>query len=92
MAAIDYYCLKPDYFTGVSQGNGTFSSLVDDIWLNKNRATSVVQGTLTLFLSSLQVNRDSSHGSFMGYVCKGLPITVAHADYGNAVKFQCKEI
>lgn len=92
MAAIDYYCLKPDYFTGVSQGNGDTMSTVNDRWLNKNRASHVKYGDLYLYASSLQVNRDSSHGSFMGYQAKNITFNLAHADYGNAIVFQCKEI
>ena len=41
MPSIDNYCLKPDYFTGVSQGNGDTVDTANDRWLNKNRASHV---------------------------------------------------
>lgn len=78
MPSIDNYCLKPDYFTGVSQGNGDNVDTANDRWLNKNRAS--------------HVNRDSSHGSFMGYQAKNVTFNLAHADYGNAITFQCKGV
>ena len=34
MPSIDNYCLKPDYFTGVSQGNGDNVDTANDRWLN----------------------------------------------------------
>lgn len=92
MPSIDNYCLKPDYFTGVSQGNGNNVDTANDRWLNKNRASHVKYGDLYLYASSMQVNRDSSHGSFMGYQAKNVTFNLAHADYGNAIAFQCKGV
>lgn len=101
MASYQSYCLKPDYFTGVS---GWTNSSTNDQWLIKNRGTLVkykqitqtragdVSGvTVTLFSSSLQVNRDDPHGAFMGFIQKNINIAVTN-DRGYSTSFQCKGV
>ena len=101
MASYQSYCLKPDYFTGVS---GWANSSTNDQWLIKNRGTLVkykqitqtragdVSGvTVTLFSSSLQVNRDEPHGAFMGFIQKNINIAVTN-DRGYSTYFQCKGV
>lgn len=101
MASYQSYCLKPDYFTGVS---GWANSSTNDQWLIKNRGNSVkykqitqtragdVSGvTVTLFSSALQVNRDEPHGAFMGFIQKNINIAVTN-DRGYSTYFQCKGV
>lgn len=93
MASYQSYCLKPDYFTGVS---GWANSSTNDQWLIKNRGTLVKAGdvssvTVTLFLSSLHYNRDEPHGAFMGFIQKNINIAVTN-DRGYSTYFQCKGV
>lgn len=101
MASYQSYCLKPDYFTGVS---GWANSSTNDQWLIKNRGTLVTykQNTqtragdlsgirITLFSSTLQVNRDEPHGAFMGFIQKNINIAVTN-DRGYSTYFQCKGV
>lgn len=101
MASYQSYCLKPDYFTGVS---GWANSSTNDQWLIKNRGTLVeykqitqtragdVSGVMvTLFSSTLQVNRDEPHGAFMGFIQKNINIAVTN-DRGYSTYFQCKGV
>ena len=101
MASYQSYCLKPDYFTGVS---GWANSSTNDQWLIKNRGTLVkykqitqtragdVSGvTLLLFSSALHVNRDEPHGAFMGFIQKNINIAVTN-DRGYSTYFQCKGV
>lgn len=101
MASYQSYCLKPDYFTGVS---GWANSSTNDQWLIKNRGTLVkykqitqtragdVSGVIvTLFSSTLQVNRDEPHGAFMGFIQKNINIAVTN-DRGYSTYFQCKGV
>lgn len=101
MASYQSYCLKPDYFTGVS---GWANSSTNDQWLIKNRGTLVTykQNTqtragdligirITLFSSALQVNRDEPHGAFMGFIQKNINIAVTN-DRGYSTYFQCKGV
>lgn len=101
MASYQSYCLKPDYFTGVS---GWADSSTNDQWLIKNRGTLVrykqiiytragdVSGvTVTLFSSSLHYNRDGPHGAFMGFIQKNINIVVTN-DRGDSTYFQCKGV
>lgn len=103
MASYQSYCLKPDYFTGVS---GWANSSTNDQWLIKNRGTlvkvkykqitqtragDVSDVTLLLFSSSLQVNRDEPHGAFMGFIQKNINIAVTN-DRGYSTYFQCKGV
>lgn len=99
MSSYTNYCIKPNYFTGVS---GWASSGTDDQWLIKNRGNSVscVQvipvragdlDSVTLFSSTLHVNRDEPHGAFFAFVPKGKRLTVDNGR-GDSTYFQCKEI
>lgn len=99
MASYQSYCLKPDYFTGVS---GWANSSTNDQWLIKNRGTLVTYkqitqtrggdvSSVTLFLSTLQVNRDEPHGAFMGFIQKNINIAVTN-DRGYSTYFQCKGV
>lgn len=103
MASYQSYCLKPDYFTGVS---GWANSSTNDQWLIKNRGTLVTHTyiqitqtragdinsvTVTLFLSSLHHNRDEPHGAFMGFIQKNINIAVTN-DRGYSTYFQCKGV
>lgn len=93
MASYQSYCLKPDYFTGVS---GWANSSTNDQWLIKNRGTLVtykqISGiTITLFSSSLHHNRDEPHGAFMGFIQKNINIAVTN-DRGYSTYFQCKGV
>ena len=101
MASYQSYCLKPDYFTGVS---GWANSSTNDQWLIKNRGTLVkykqitktragdVSGvTVILFSSTLHVNRDEPHGAFMGFIQKNINIAVTN-DKGYSTYFQCKGV
>jgi hypothetical protein len=101
MASYQSYCLKPDYFTGVS---GWANSSTNDQWLIKNRGTLVtykqitqtragdVSGVIvTLFSSTLQYNRDEPHGAFMAFIQKNINIAVTN-DRGYSTYFQCKGV
>lgn len=99
MASYQSYCLKPDYFTGVS---GWASSSTNDQWLIKNRGISVTckqitqtragdVSSVTLFSSSLQYNRDEPHGAFMGFIQKNISIAVTN-NRGYSTYFQCKGV
>ena len=101
MASYQSYCLKPDYFTGVS---GWANSSTNDQWLIKNkgalvkynkitqtRAGDVSSVTVTLFSSSLHYNRDEPHGAFMGFIQKNINIDVTN-DRGYSTYFQCKGV
>lgn len=97
MANYSNYCLKPDYFTGVS---GWKDSGSNDQWLIKNRGNSVMYkqisqtragdvNSVTLFLSTLHYNRDEPHGAFCAFVPKGESLTVDNGR-GYSTYFQCK--
>ena len=99
MASYQSYCLKPDYFTGVS---GWANSSTNDQWLIKNRGTLVTYkqitqtragdvSSVTLFSSALQVNRDEPHGAFMGFIQKNINIAVTN-NQGYSTYFQCKGV
>lgn len=88
MASYQSYCLKPDYFTGVS---GWANSSTNDQWLIKNRGTLVKYKTVTLFSSNLHYHRDEPHGAFMAFIQKNINIAVTN-DLGYSTYFQCKEI
>lgn len=101
MASYQSYCLKPDYFTGVS---GWANSSTDDQWLIKNRGTLVKHKQITqtlagdvsgvtrdLYVTSLQYNRDEPHGAFMGFIQKNINIAVTN-DRGYSTYFQCKGV
>lgn len=91
MANYSNYCLKPDYFSGVS---GWTDSSTNDQWLIKNRGTGV--GYLNppdtgyrLYISHLHYNRDEPHGAFMGFIPKNVNTRVDN-DRGYSTYFQCK--
>lgn len=99
MSSYTNYCIKPNYFTGVS---GWANSSTNDQWLIKNRGNSVsyVQITptragelvgVTLFSSFLHTNRDEPHGAFFAFVPKGESLSVNNGR-GDSTYFQCKEI
>lgn len=99
MASYQSYCLKPDYFTGVS---GWANSSTNDQWLIKNRGNSVTYkqitqtragdvSSVTLFSSALHYNRDEPHGAFMGFIQKNINIAVTN-DRGYSTYFQCKGV
>lgn len=99
MASYQSYCLKPDYFTGVSDWA---DSSTDDQWLIKNRGTLVTYkqitqtqagdvSSVTLFTSTLQRNRDEPHGAFMAFIQKNINIAVTNS-YGYSTYFQCKGV
>ena len=101
MASYQSCCLKPDYFTGVS---GWANSSTNDQWLIKNRGTLVTYKQITqtragefsgvivtLFSSTLHVNRDEPHGAFMGFIQKNINIAVTN-DRGYSTYFQCKGV
>lgn len=99
MASYQSYCLKPDYFTGVS---GWANSSTNDQWLIKNKGKLVAYkqitqtwagdvSSVTLFLSTLHVNRDEPHGAFMGFIQKNISIAVTN-DQGYSTYFQCKGV
>ena len=99
MASYQSYCLKPDYFTGVS---GWANSSTNDQWLIKNRGklvtyVQIIQtragdvSDVALFLSSLHYNRDEPHGAFMGFIQKNIWISVTN-NRGYSTYFQCKGV
>lgn len=89
MASYQSYCLKPDYFTGVS---GWANSSTNDQWLIKNRGTLVkYNNSRDLYVTSLQHNRDDPHGAFMGFIQKNINIAVTN-DRGYSTYFQCKGV
>lgn len=101
MASYQSYCLKPDYFTGVSDWA---NSSTNDQWLIKNRGTLVKYERITqtragdligvtydLYVTSLQYNRDEPHGAFMGFIPKNINITVTN-NRGYSTYFQCKGV
>lgn len=99
MASYQSYCLKPDYFTGVS---GWANSSTNDQLLIKNRGTLVTSmqitqtragevSSVTLFSSDLQYNRDEPHGAFMAFIQKNINIAVTN-DRGYSTYFQCKGV
>lgn len=99
MSSYTNYCLKPDYFTGVS---GWKSSGSNDQWLIKNRGNSVLHNqiiptragdisSVTLYSSALHVNRDEPHGAFFAFVPKGKSMVVDNGRE-DSTYFQCKEI
>lgn len=89
MASYQSYCLKPDYFTGVS---GWANSSTNDQWLIKNRGTLVkYNNSRDLYVTSLQYNRDEPHRAFMGFIQKNINIAVTN-DQGYSTYFQCKGV
>lgn len=89
MASYQSYCLKPDYFTGVS---GWANSSTNDQWLIKNRGTIVkYNNSRDLYVTSLQYNRDEPHGAFMAFIQKNINIAVTN-DRGYSTYFQCKGV
>lgn len=89
MASYQLYCLKPDYFTGVS---GWANSSTNDQWLIKNRGTIVkYNNSRDLYVTSLQHNRDEPHGAFMAFIQKNINIAVTN-DRGDSTYFQCKGV
>lgn len=99
MSSYTNYCIKPNYFTGVS---GWANSGTNDQWLIKNRGNSVIYEQITptragdvssvkLYSSALHTNRDEPHGAFFAFVPKGESLTVDNGR-GNSTYFQCKEI
>lgn len=99
MSSYTNYCIKPNYFTGVS---GWKDSGSNDQWLIKNMGNSVdykqitqTRGSdvsnVTLYSSVLHHNRDEPHGAFVAFVPKGTSLTVNNG-YGDSTYFQCKEI
>lgn len=89
MASYQSYCLKPDYFTGVS---GWANSSTNDQWLIKNRGTLVkYNNSRDLYVTSLQYNRDEPHGAFMGFIQKNINIAVTN-NRGYSTYFQCKGV
>lgn len=91
MANYSNYCLKPDYFSGVS---GWTDSSTNDQWLIKNRGTQVSYyppsgGERGLYYSSLHYNRDEPHGAFMGFIPQNVNISVTN-DRGYSTYFQSK--
>lgn len=99
MSSYTNYCIKPNYFTGVS---GWANSGTNDQWLIKNRGNSVLYkqitptragdvSSVTLYSSALHTNRDEPHGAFFAFVPKGESLTVDNGR-GNSTYFQCKEI
>lgn len=99
MSSYTNYCIKPNYFTGVS---GWKNSSTNDQWLIKNRGNSVAYtqiilsrageiGGDTLYSSTLHTNRDEPHGAFVAFVPKGERLTVSNGR-GDSTYFQCREI
>lgn len=94
MASYQSYCLKPDYFTGVS---GWANSSTNDQWLIKNRGQEVsylntLDGSaLVLFISTLHYNRDEPHGAFMTFIPKGIELSIVN-NRGYSTYFQCKGV
>lgn len=89
MASYQSYCLKPDYFTGVS---GWANSSTNDQWLIKNRGTLVkYNNSRDLYVTSLHYNRDEPHGAFMGFIQKNINIAVTN-NQGYSTYFQCKGV
>lgn len=89
MASYQSYCLKPDYFTGVS---GWANSSTNDQWLIKNRGTLVkYNNSRDLYVTMLHHNRDEPHGAFMGFIQKNINIAVTN-DRGYSTYFQCKGV
>ena len=95
MSSYTNYCIKPDYFTGVS---GWKDSGSNDQWLIKNRGNSVTYkqitpvragdvSSVTLYSSTLH----EPHGAFVAFVPKGNSLTVDNGR-GDSTYFQCKEI
>lgn len=99
MSSYTNYCIKPNYFTGVS---GWEDSSTNDQWLIKNRGNSVAYKQITqtqagdvsdvaLYSSTLHVNRDEPHGAFVAFVPKGTSLIVDNGR-GDSTYFQCMEI
>lgn len=99
MSSYTNYCIKPNYFTGVS---GWANSSTNDQWLIKNRGNSVAYiqiaptragdvSDVTLYTSALHVNRDEPHGAFVSFVPKNINFSVDNGR-GDSKYFQCKEI
>lgn len=99
MSSYTNYCIKPNYFTGVS---GWANSSTNDQWLIKNRGNSVTYtqitqtragdvSSVTLFSSTLHTNRDEPHGAFFAFVPKNSDFSVDNGR-GDSKYFQCKEI
>lgn len=99
MSSYTNYCIKPNYFTGVS---GWANSSTNDQWLIKNRGYSVAYkqitparagdvSSVTLYSSPLHTNRDGPHGAFFAFVPKGESLTVNNGG-GDSTYFQCREI
>lgn len=89
MSSYTNYCIKPNYFTGVS---GWANSSTNDQWLIKNRGNNVKYNTSTvLYDSTLHKNRDEPHGAFVSFVPKNRNFSVDNGR-GDSKYFQCKEI
>jgi hypothetical protein len=89
MSSYTNYCIKPNYFTGVS---GWANSSTNDQWLIKNRGNNVKYNTSTvLYDSTLHTNRDEPHGAFVSFVPKNSNFSVDNGR-GDSKYFQCKEI
>lgn len=99
MSSYTNYCIKPNYFTGVS---GWANSGTNDQWLIKNRGYSVAYmeiipsrageiAGVRLYSSTLHTNRDEPHGAFVAFVPKG-ELMIVDNDRGDSTYFQCKEI
>lgn len=99
MSSYTKYCIKPNYFTGVS---GWANSSTNDQWLIKNRGNSVTYkqitptragdvSSVTLYSSTLHTNHDEPHGAFSAFVPKGTSLSVDNGR-GDSKYFQCKEI
>lgn len=82
------YCLEPDYRTGVS---GWSNSSTNDQWLIKNRGNSVTVNNVSLYTSSLHVNRDEPHGAFVVFVPASISASVDNGR-GSSTYFQCVDI
>lgn len=94
MASYQSYCLKPDYFTGVSDWA---NSSTNDQWLIKNRGQEVSYlntpdgSARVLFFSTLHYNRDEPHGAFMAFIPKGIELSIMN-NRGYSTYFQCKGV
>lgn len=79
------FCLEPDY---TQRASGWANSSTNDQWLIKNRGNSVTVAGVSLFTSSLHVNRDEPHGAFVVFIPAGVSATVDNGR-GSSYYFQC---